>query len=224
LEPSRTGPGGLRHYDEDGLVCLQRTLLLRELGVSRAAIADVLAGAQDVVDALRTHLVLPVQEQEQVDRRTASVRRTIERKEVNSSWQRRCLTASTTRSTSTRLSSAGATGAYAAGDRWWRGPDARKRRAWQDRTARLGAGWTAAAAKGLAADSNAAQALACRHVEWLGGVPGTPGVGSKGPTSEYIPRLADMYVADPRFGANYGDPEGAGFVRSAVTVHSDRHL
>ena len=66
LRPSRTGHGWLRYYDEDALVRLQRILLLRRLGLSLPAIADVLAGAHDVVDALRTHLALLEQERDRV--------------------------------------------------------------------------------------------------------------------------------------------------------------
>jgi DNA-binding transcriptional MerR regulator len=81
LEPSRTGHSGLRYYDEDALVRLQRILLLRRLGLSLPAIADVLAGTQDVVDALRTHLGLLEQERDRVQRQIDSLRRTIEKKE-----------------------------------------------------------------------------------------------------------------------------------------------
>lgn len=81
LEPSRTGPGGLRYYDENALVRLQRILLLRQLGLSLPAIADVLTGAQDVTHALRTHLALLEQERDRVQRQIVSVRRTIEKKE-----------------------------------------------------------------------------------------------------------------------------------------------
>jgi hypothetical protein len=33
-----------------------------------------------------------------------------------------------------------------------------------------------------------------------------------------------MYVADPRFAANYGGVEGATFVRDALAVYAERHL
>jgi hypothetical protein len=40
----------------------------------------------------------------------------------------------------------------------------------------------------------------------------------------YFTGLGELYVADPRFGANYGGPAGAGFVRDAMKVYADRHL
>ncbi|KOS56069.1 TipAS antibiotic-recognition domain-containing protein, partial [Rhodococcus rhodochrous] len=54
-----------------------------------------------------------------------------------------------------------------------------------------------------------------RHIAWLGSIPGTPGYGEK-PNRDYTLGLADMYVADERFAANYGGPDGAKFVRSAL--------
>lgn len=111
--------------------------------------------------------------------------------------------------------------AYAAGDRWWRGLSAEDRRAWQDRSTQLIADWAAAAGKGVAPGSDEAQALARRHVEWLGTAPGN---GSAGPVKEYVLGLGEMYVSDPRFAATYGGEEGAAFVRDALRVYADRHL
>ena len=36
--------------------------------------------------------------------------------------------------------------------------------------------------------------------------------------------LGEMYVADPRFGANYGDLGGATFVRDTMRVYAERNL
>jgi MerR family transcriptional regulator, thiopeptide resistance regulator len=225
LHPSRTGPGGVRFYDEDALVRLQQILLLRELGLSLPLIADALAGGQDLLPALRRHLALLEQQRDRVERQIGSVRRTIENKgrgeplmaeemfdgfdhttfkdEVEQRWGRQ---------------------GYADGDRWWRGLSAHERKAWQDQVARLNADWRAAAGNGVASDSDEAQALARRHVEWLGGIPGTPGSDSGRPPKEYVTGLGAMYVADERFAANYGGPRGAAFVRDALTLYAERHL
>ena len=210
LQPSRTGAGGVRFYGEDALVRLQRILLLRELGLSLPVIAQVLAGGQGLGDALQTHLLLLEQERDRVERQIASVRRTIEKKgrgeplmaedmfdgfdhtqyqdEVERRWGQQ---------------------AYADSDRWRRGLSAHERRAWQDRVAQLGADWQEAAGRGIAPDSDEAQALAGRHVEWLGNIPGTPGSGTGRPSKEYVVGLGQMYVDDERFAANYGGAQGA---------------
>lgn len=225
LEPSRTGPGGLRYYDEDALLRLQRILLLRELGLPLPVIAEVLAGTQDVVDALRTHLVLLEQERDRVERRIASVRRTIRTKERGEQLVAEDMFDGFDHTRHRQeVEQRWGEDAWAAGDRWWRGLGADGRRSRQERSARLGADWAAAAERGLDPQGTEAQDLARRHVEWLGGVPGIPRAASGGPAKEYVLGLAGMYVADPRFAAHYGGPEGAGFVRDALTAWAERHL
>ena len=51
-----------------------------------------------------------------------------------------------------------------------------------------------------------------------------PAAARRGPTKEYFLGLAEMYVADERFGANYGGQAGAEFVRDAMTVYAERNL
>lgn len=63
--------------------------------------------------------------------------------------------------------------------------------------------------------------LARRHVEWLSGIPGTPGHGAA-PDRDYVLGLAEMYVTDQRFAANYGGLAGATFVRDALRVYVER--
>ena len=75
--------------------------------------------------------------------------------------------------------------------------------------------WAAAAATGTDPASDEAQVLAARHVAWLTSIPGTPGHGTGAPV-EYVLGLAELYVADERFGATYGGPQGAAFVREAL--------
>ncbi len=78
------------------------------------------------------------------------------------------------------------------------------------------------------ADSDEAQAVARRHVEWLTGIPGTPAAGPGGDVRGYVIGLGEMYVSDPRFGANYatsaGGTAGAEFVRDALRVYAEANL
>ncbi|WP_353826432.1 MerR family transcriptional regulator [Agromyces sp. SYSU T0242] len=225
LAPSRVGANGYRYYDRAALVRLQRILLLRELGLGLPAIADVLDGQSDESRALSGHLAWLRQEQDRLARQVASVERTIEalgggeqimakdmldgfdhsqyREEVEQRW--------------------GAE-SYAAGDRWWRDMGEDERRAWKERTAALGRDWAAAAASGIAPGGAEAQALATRHVEWLTGIPGTPATTPGGDVRAYVEGLGEMYVADPRFAANYGGEQGAAFVRDALRVYAERNL
>jgi hypothetical protein len=107
--------------------------------------------------------------------------------------------------------------AYARSDSWWRGMGESERESWKARAEKLTLDWVAAAkAADIAPDSAVAQDLARRHVEWLRGIPGTPTAEHAGDTDAYVRGLAEMYVADERFAANYGGVEGATFVRDAL--------
>ncbi|HSL38708.1 MAG TPA: TipAS antibiotic-recognition domain-containing protein, partial [Arthrobacter sp.] len=109
---------------------------------------------------------------------------------------------------------------------WWRGMGPAEKDAWKQRSRQLGSDWTAAAGSGVAADSAEAQELARRQVEWLTGIPGTPAsaAGSVGDVKSYVTGLGEMYVADPRFAANYGGEAGAAFVRDALRIYAAKHL
>ncbi|MDL9978159.1 MerR family transcriptional regulator [Microbacterium sp. ASV49] len=224
LPPSRIGHNGYRYYDDGSLVRLQRILLLRELGLGLPQIADVLDRSTDEADALTTHLALLRQEQDRLTRQIASVEHTIDalrggerpmaenmfdgfdhtryKEEVEERWGK---------------------DAYARSDAWWRSMSAEEKVQWQERVSQLSSDWTDAAARGLAPDGDEAQALAKRHVEWLSSIPGTP-AGDGGNLKAYVTGLGDMYVADPRFGKNYGGLEGATFVRDALRTYADANL
>ncbi|MEU5841275.1 MerR family transcriptional regulator [Rhodococcus sp. NPDC047139] len=218
LPPCRTGSNGMRFYDEDALVRLQRILLLRDLGLALPAIREVLVGQDDTATALRTHLDLLEHERRQLDRRIEAVRTTLAktergeglvadevfdgfdhrryREEVIERWGER---------------------AYDDSNRWWHSLGDDERSAWATQVEQLNRDWTAAAEAGLDPAGPEAQELARRHVEWLASIPGTPGHSTpEGSSREYVLGLADMYVEDERFAANYGGRKGAEFVRAAL--------
>lgn len=225
LPPTRIGSNGYRYYDEHTLVRLQRILLLRELGLGLPQIADVLEREHDEVSALTTHLALLRQEQDRLARQIAAVEHTINalrggdtpmaetmfdgfdhteyKDEVEQRWGK---------------------DAYARSDAWWRGMSEEDRRQWLAGAEQLGRDWVAAAESAdITPDSPQAQELARRHVEWLRSIPGTPAAAPDGDLAGYVRGLAEMYVADERFTANYGGVEGARFVRDALLVHLDAH-
>ena len=223
LPPSSTGSGGLRYYGRDGIVRLQRILLLRELGLSLKAIADLLAEQDDAAAALRGHLEQLRGDRRRLDRQIASVERTLaalddgeelmakdmldgfdhtqHREEVEERWGK---------------------DAYARSDAWWRALGAEGQATWKEKAEKLGADWIAAADAGVAPDSDEAQALAARHADWLAGIPGTPGHDQGRPDAGYLLGLGEMYVADERFAKNYGGREGAELVRDALRVYVER--
>ncbi|MFB6623640.1 MerR family transcriptional regulator [Streptomyces sp. NPDC056374] len=219
LEPSRIGANGYRYYDQAALVRLQRILLLRELGLSLPAIAEVLAGQRDTSAALRTHLALLEQERERIGRQIASVRTTLHKtengeelmadevfdgfdhtvyeQEVTERWGR---------------------DAYESGDRWWRSLTDAQKKAFMAEQAGIARDFAQALRDGLAAGSDAVQEIARRQVAWLS--------ATTTPSKEYVIGLGRMYVDDPRFTANY-DQHGEGtavLVRDALEIYAERNL
>jgi DNA-binding transcriptional MerR regulator len=223
LPPSRVGPNGYRYYDEDALARLQRILLLRELGLGLPTIAQALDGQTEHAEALGAHLEWLRNERDRIDRQIASVRTTIEKlrgggqlmaeemfdgfdhtqykDEVEERWGKE---------------------AYAKGDRWWRGLSDGQKREFVETQRTLARDWSRAALAGVDPASDEAQVLAQRHYDWL-----TEAYQGQAPVAEHLVGLAEMYVADPRFAANYeatpGDG-GAGFVRDALKEYAARNL
>lgn len=222
LPPSGTGANGYRRYDQGALIRLQRILLLRELGLPLPTIGRVLDGQASDAHALRTHLEWLTNERERLDRQIASVERTIDtmkgggrimaeqmfdgfdhtqyQQEVEERW---------------------GADSYAEGDTWWRAKTPEEKAEYQRRHLALAADWADAADSGAPASAAAAQALARRHYEWLDQAPGLPRGPDGALRGDYLIGLGEMYVADPRFAANYGGRRGAEFVRDALRFFAE---
>lgn len=224
LRPSRVGAGGLRWYGSTELMRLQRILVLRSLGLSLSVIGRVVDDDEDESDALRAHLDQLRAEQQRIERQMRSVRRTITaldeggpimaeemfdgfdhteyREEVEQRWGKK---------------------AYQESDAWWTSLSSAEQATFQTEAKGLSDAWVAGSQSGQSPDSDEAQALAQRHVDWLTGIPGTPGHGSGTVDKAYLLGLADMYVADPRFAKSYNGAVGATWVRDAIRTWVERH-
>ncbi len=216
LLPAGRDANGYRSYDREALVRLQRILLLRELGLPLPRIAHMLEGQTDDVAALRDHLTQLHRSADRLARQIASVQHTIDgiqnkedlvvdqvfdgfdnsqyREEVEQRWGEK---------------------AWADGDRWWRGLTDADQQAFMREHQDIAAAWAAARARELPADCEEVQQIAARHAAWIA-------VGWQGrrPSPEALANLAEMYVADERFAANYGGVEGAGYVRDGLLVYA----
>lgn len=225
LPPSRMAGNGYRHYDHGALVRLQRILLLRELGLGLPAIAAVLAHETSPTAALKTHVTMLRAEQARLVRLIASVEKTIAAQEKGEEIMAENMFDGFDHTHyKEEVEQRWGKAAYAGSDAWWRGMDATGQQAWKAQLAAMNGDWMAAASSGLAADSQAASELARRHVAWLRSIPGTPASTPGGNLREYLLGLGEMYVADPRFAANYGGTAGATFVRDALTAYAEREL
>jgi DNA-binding transcriptional MerR regulator len=224
LEPTDIGPGGYRRYGAVALVRLQRILLLRDLGVGLPEIAGILDGETDASRALRVHAHVLEEERQRLTRRIEAVARTIasiddgrnpmtqdmfdgfdhgaHQEEVTTRW---------------------GADAFRTSSDWWNGMTDPERAEWSARSRALADDWVAAAHRGVDPSGPEAQALAARHVDWLSGIPGTPGAGGE-PDRDYVLGLAEMYVADERFAATYGGVDSATVVRDALVVFARRGL
>ena len=220
LEPSRVGANGYRYYDERALARLQRILMLRDLGLGIPAIAEVLEGQRDDAEALTGHLRWLRQEKGRLDLQIASVETTIRKMEGGEQLMaEEMLNGFDNTQYREEVEQRWGKQAYADSNAWWTSLSKSEQAEWMQRQKQLSADWQAAAARGLDPRGDEAQALAQRHADWLSGIPGTPPV-----SREYLTGLGEMYVADERFGANYGGAEGAGFVRDALAAYADEHL
>lgn len=222
LRPARTGANGYRLYGSAELIRLQRILLLRQLGLGLAQIADALNAHGDEATALRTHLEWLHTEQDRLARQIAAVAQTVNALERGEQPMNETMFDGFDHTQyKDEVTQRWGADSYARSDRWWRSMGDDQRAAFQRETAQLSADWADAAERGTDPASDEAQALAERHVAWLRGVPGTP-AADPAQVVAYVRGLGDMYVADPRFGANYGGSDGAGFVRDALHEWADR--
>jgi DNA-binding transcriptional MerR regulator len=227
LSPSRVAANGYRFYDEDGLLRLQRILLLRHLGLPLATIGEVLAGEQDAEAALLVHLDLLKQERERLDRRIRSVTTTIEKRRggeqmtANESFDGFDHT-----EYKEEVEQRWGKAAYRDSDAWWRAKSPEQKQAFQDAQRAIARDYGAAKHAGHGPEDDEVQAITQRHYEWLSGIAGTPQTPQGGPTEEYFTYLGEAYLSDPRLTLNY-DMHGEGtaeLVRDAMRVYAERHL
>ena len=224
LKPSRVGSNGYRYYDGAALLQLQRILLLRELGLGLPAIQEVFHRHADPVAALMRHLDWLDQEQHRLALQAESVRQTIETVRAGGHLMAEDMFEGFDHTKyKDEVEERWGTDAYETSDAWWRGMPAAEKQAWKSAAEELGRDWREAADAGAAPDGAVAHDLARRHVAWLKSIPGTPAAGN-GDLRGYVLGLADMYVADPRFAANYGGVQGARFVQAALRAYVETSL
>ncbi len=223
LKPAGTSPNGYRFYSKPELLRLQQILAFKELGLGLseiAAIPDLQADPIARLEDLSAQFAVSI---ERMQRQRQSIQRAIDmyrsggggvpddlfdgfdhtdhQQEVEERW---------------------GTDSYATGDAWWRSMSQAEQSAWQLASKELNLAWTDAAARGTDPASDEAQLLAGRQNSWLSAIPGTPGAGSGDADSDYLLGLAEMYVADERFAANYGGIQGAEFVAASLRVFVER--
>lgn len=225
LMPAKVGNNGYRYYDSSSLIRLQRIIMLRNLGVSIPEIQKIFQNQIDEKQALSVHLDLLEAEMDRLSKQIQAVKHTVSvlagekelmvekmfdgfdhtqyKEEVTERW---------------------GSDAYEKSNKWYRGMTDLEKTEWQAISTKLGEDWINAAKSGVGADSESAQSLAARHVAWLKSIPGTPAAELGGDLAGYVNALAEMYVNDARFAANYGGEEGATFVRDALRIYIEQNF
>jgi MerR family transcriptional regulator, thiopeptide resistance regulator len=212
LMPSRTGSNGYRYYDAAALRRLQRILLLRDLGLGIPAIAEALDRA-DEPSALRAHLSWLRAESQRIARQIGAVEKTIRSIEDEEELMAEEMFDGFDHTRyKDEVEQRWGAEAWAEGDRWWGTLGPQGRQAFGEEHAAVAARWAELHAAGAPADGPEAQANARRHRAWI-----QAGWQGRAVSPEALVGLAEMYVADQRFAANYGGAEGAGYVRDALT-------
>ena len=209
----------MRWYGPDELVRLQRILVLRELQVPLARIAELLDRESDPAAALRAHAAGLAAERDRLDRMIAAVTATAARLENGESLMTDTMFDGFDHGVhEAEVTERWGADAWRDGDRWWRGLGDDERRGFAAEHDAIVDAWAAAHAAGEPADGAAAQAIARRHREWI-----SIGWQGRGVPAEALRSLAEMYVADPRFGRNY-ERDGvpfAPYVRDALVALAD---
>ncbi|MGC2939694.1 MULTISPECIES: MerR family transcriptional regulator [unclassified Brevibacterium] len=215
---------GYRCYDEAALVRLQRILLLKELGLPLARIAEVLDLTEDPIAALENHVLSLGRERERIDRQIAAVTATITRLKAGEPLMaKEMFDGFDHREHEQEVTERWGAEAYRRSDEWWSGLSAEEKTDWKARVEALSQDWIAAAEAGAGPESDRCQALAARHIEWLTSVPGTPANDPNGDLTGYVRGLGQTYVDDPRFAANYGGSAGAELVRDSLDHYLETH-
>lgn len=220
LAPTEVGSNGYRYYDQAALIRLQRILALRQMGMGLAQIRDVLAGQTDDLTALREHAQWLAEQQTQLTRQLATVNRTIRALEEGENLMPEdILDGFNHEQYQLEVEQRWGRDAYATSDTWWRGLDDDSRRDFTNEGSQLATDWQAAFATGAASDSPSVQGIAARQYRWI-----VTAWGGVEPSRDQLIGLADMYVADDRFTANFGGTDAAAYVRAALVAFAMKEL
>ncbi|MFD7847896.1 MerR family transcriptional regulator [Nocardia sp. NPDC059764] len=231
LPPARVGHNGYRYYDTDSAARLQRILLLRELGLSLPAIAEILGRPTDEDDpadsesvALEAHLRFLEAERARLDDRIRALRHTLDAR-AGAEGSLRMMLEGFNDPYRDEVIARWGEAAYEAGNQWWHAKSLRQQREWKRDLDDMIATWITTWKSGHTPSSAPAQSQAARHIAWFRAIPGTPVAdGDRDRSIAMVTAMADMYADDPNYAAAYGNPNCAAFVRDSLEEYVRRSL
>lgn len=223
LKPSAIADNGYRLYDASALIRLQRILALRDLGLSLPQIQSVLDRDLSEIDALADLEQQLVRESSRLERQIATVRRTLTAlKQGDTPMAEDMFDGFNHEQYKAEVEEKWGSDAWESSNNWWNSLSEDEQKGFMRTVKDLNTDWQQALADDVVPDSEIAQALAQRHMDWLGSIPGS--ISGVKATPETIANMGEMYVNDPRFAANYGGERGAMLVRDALNFWAEKHL
>ncbi|WP_440103503.1 MerR family transcriptional regulator [Glutamicibacter mishrai] len=223
LTPGHVAQNGYRFYTQDQLVRLQRILLLRDMGLKLESIAEILEEQRDECQALTEHIQQLQTQRKTIDRQIAALERTISAIENGERMKPETSFDGFNEQYKEEVTERWGAKAYQTSNKWWRNKSPEEQAGFFQQVRELNEDWISAGKAKAQPESEVAQSLAARHVQWLRSIPGTPlesGIPEQG--SAYVMSLADMYVADERFAKNYGGH--AQFVSDSLKVYVQKGM
>lgn len=220
LAPSRVAQDGRRHYDADAVARLQQILVLRGLGLSLVEIGELLASPGSEAEHLRRLVERLTAERDRLEVLIRAVRHTLDARRHGTDPSMEKMMEGFNAEYKDEVIDRWGEDAWRRSADWWESKTFAEQAELRRRSDDLIARWKEAADAGEDPRGSRGRALAAEHVDWLGGMPGTP-MESDDPAAraEYVRCLAHMYVDDARFVETYGGRESAEFVHDALLAH-----
>ena len=220
LAPDRIGANGYRYYGPTAVARLQRILLLRDAGLSLAAISEALAAdasPDDEIAALEEHLAHLEYEQEVLGRRIASVEHTLAMRREGRQPRMDMMLDGFNDRYEAEVTQRWGREVFEQSNRWWHAKPLTQQRQFQADAERLLAKWGELHLSGVSPFSNQAQQYAAAHAAWFAQIPGTPGhAGDLYQTRAMLNGMANLYATNPDFHPAFGGAEAAGFAGQAL--------
>lgn len=218
LVPDHVAQNGYRFYTQNQLVRLQRILLLRDMGLKLESITEILEHQRDEREALAEHVQQLQTQRRIIDRQITTLELTISALENGVGMKPETSFDGFNEQYKEEVTQRWGAKAYKDSNQWWRRKSAEEQAGFFQQVRELNEAWIRAGEQNVRADSDVAQSLAARHVQWLRSVPGTPlDSADLEQHRAYVSSLSEMYVADERFAKNYGNH--AELVRDALKVY-----
>lgn len=219
LHPAETGANGYRYYDRDSLLRLQQIRFFRELDIPLDNIQLIMNQPDfNLLDALNNHRLALQSRQKRIHQLISTVDQTIQAIKGRNTMNEKDYFAGFNESDYEEEVEQrwGSTSMYAESKKKWASYSAEQKEELKAESGRLTIRMVGSGSNAKPEDPDV-QAAVGEYLAYINRYFYTC-------DAAFLRGLADMWVADPRFAANYERvrPGGAEFVREAVIIFCDR--